>query len=455
MGGCPLMRLARANERMVLKMGALQYSLVKPALTPANLTTVGQYMFWLMFRNVASDGLVFEDPMNPGVLSQPGCVLASPSWVNSATHVRQDYVYNWTRDAAIVAIELAAGPLSTSQPLIDYVEFAQVCQNSAINLGHFDRASFLIDGTPRDWTDQTDGAALQALAILQLFGQLDAPTQTVARAVIAANLNFLQNAYQNETFNLWEEECGASFFAHSVQLKCFQAIAANNLGLPVPGWLSTAEPWLENALASHWNGQYYRSLLPVPTDFRAPYDPNIDIVAAAIYGAVALTDTKLLATAALLRSQWADPASKYFYPINGADELRGIGPILGRYPGDVYDGDSDTQVGDHPWAVSTANFAELYYRLAKQITSIGTIPLDSLSASFFNQIGINASTSPAAAASALQTAGDRMLQAVVFHSDHLELSEQFDATSGYEKSVRNLSWSYASFLSAVRAKNAL
>ena len=120
----------------------------------------------------------------------------------------------------------------------------------------------------------------------------------------------------------------------------------------------------------------------------------------------------------------------------------------------MYDGDTDAQVGDHPWALSTANFAELYYRLAKQITSAGAVPLDSLSASFFSQIGINASTTAAAAAAALQTAGDQMLQAVVFHSDHLELSEQFDASSGYEKSVRNLSWSYASFLSAVRAKNA-
>ena len=48
-----------------------------------------------------------------------------------------------------------------------------------------------------------------------------------------------------------------------------------------------------------------------------------------------------------------------------------------------------------------------------------------------------------------------MLQAVVFHSDHFELSEQFDASSGFEKSVSNLSWSYASFLSALRAKNAI
>jgi hypothetical protein len=31
---------------------------------------------------------------------------------------------------------------------------------------------------------------------------------------------------------------------------------------------------------------------------------------------------------------------------------------------------------------------------------------------------------------------------------------QFDATTGYEKSVSNLSWSYASFLSAVPARTA-
>jgi glucoamylase len=430
---------------------------VQPAVSQSDLTAVTPYMFWLMFRNVASDGFVFKDPepSHGNVLSRPGCVLASPSWENSSTHLSQDYVYNWTRDAAIVAMELAAGPLPDSQPLIDYVQFAQACQNSGSAAGHFDRASFLIDGGFRDgWTDQTDGPALQTLAILQMYAQLDAPTQAVANAVIAANLNFLQNAYQGGTFNLWEEEFGASFFARSVQLRCFQAIAANGLGIGVPGWLSTAVPWLQNALEGHWNGQYYQSLIPAPTD-KAPYDPNIDIVMAAIYGAVPVTDTRLLATAALLRSQWADPDSKYFYPINGADAQRGIGPVLGRYPGDTYDGDNDQPTDDHPWAISTANLAELYYRLAKEMTTSGTVPFDVLSASFFGQVGVGASTAPAAAATALAGAADQMLQAVLFHSDHLELSEQFDAITGFEKSVSNLSWSYASFLSAVRARNAL
>jgi glucoamylase len=429
----------------------LQYSTVTASASQSNLTTLAPYLFWLMFRNVASDGFVFEDPIRSGVVSAPGCILASPSWENTQTHVTQDYVYNWTRDAAVVAIELANGTLPTNQPLIDYVQFAQTCQTSG---GDFDLASFLIDGSPRsNWSDQTDGPALQTLAILALFSQLDAATQAVANAVIAANLNFLENAYQGKTVNLWEEESGYSFFARAVQLRCFQEITANTLGIPIPGWLATAIPWLQTALQDHWNanGGYYQSLIPAPGD-KAPYDPNSDIVMAAVYGAVAVTDTKLLATAALLRNQWSLASSTDYYPINGADQQRGIGPMTGRYPGDLYDGDNDQSGIDHPWAICTCNFAELYYRLATEITAAGAIPLDANSAEFFNQVAVTASSTPAAAATELRAAGDQMLQAIIFHSDHLELSEQFDATTGYEKSVSNLSWSYASFLSAVRAR---
>jgi len=429
----------------------LEYSRVHVAY--AELTTAARYMFWLMFRNVASDGLVFDDPVNAGIVSSPGCVLASPSWENTATHVTQDYVYHWTRDAAIVALELSAayasGVLPDNQPLNDYVRFSQTCQRSQ---GDFDRASFYIDGSQRPWTDQTDGPALQTVALLAMYSQLGAPAQATAASLIGANLDFLHGAYQGQTYNLWEEEYGYSFFARSAQLRCFQAVAANSAGIAVPDWLPAAMTWLTSALDGHWNGEYYRSVLPVPTDYRAPYDPNIDVAAAVIYGAESVTDPRLLATAAQLRAQWADPGSAYYYPVNGADAARGLGPLLGRYPGDVYDGDTNALVGDHPWALTTANFAELYYRVAAKILSSGTVPADSLSAPFLAQAGVTGATSPQDASAALRAAGDRMLQAIVFHSDHFQLSEQFDAETGFEKSVSNLSWSYAAFLSAVRAR---
>jgi len=438
--------------------GSLGYGSVRPTLGQPNLTLVARYMFWLMFRNVASDGLVFDDPVNSGIISRPGCVLASPSWENTATHVTQDYVYHWTRDAAIVALELAwayaNGALPDSQPLTDYVTFSRTCQQTAGEAAAFERASFYINGTPRPWTNQADGPALQTLAVLAMFRQLDSPAQAIAVELIEANLNFLRGAYQLQTYNLWEEEFGYSFFARSAHLRCFRAIAANTVGIAVPSWLPSALSWLTNALDGHWNGEYYQSVLPVPSGYRAPYDPNIDIIQAAIYGAESVTDPRLLATAARLRAQWADPGSAYFYPINDDDAARGIGPLLGRYPGDLYDGDTDEKVGDHPWALTTANFAELYYRLAAAVSSTGAVPGDSLSAAFLDQVGVTGSSTPAVAAKALRTAGDAMLQAIVFHSDHLELSEQFDAVTGFEKSVSSLSWSYAAFLSAVRARTA-
>ncbi|HET6189461.1 MAG TPA: glycoside hydrolase family 15 protein, partial [Trebonia sp.] len=88
-------------------MGGLSYGSARPAAARLDLAAVAKYIFWLMYRNVASDGLVFDDPVNAGVISSPGAVLASPSWENTATRVTQDYVYHWTRDAAIVALELA------------------------------------------------------------------------------------------------------------------------------------------------------------------------------------------------------------------------------------------------------------------------------------------------------------------------------------------------------------
>ena len=421
-------------------------------------------MFSLMLRNVASDGFLFADPLSTGQFARPGCVIAAPSYPANQPGVDQDYVFNWTRDAALTAMEIAAAAMPAAggrgvQPLIDYVTFAKTCQDNATpTLAH---ACYTVEGQSRPWTEQNDGPAVQTLAVLQAFGQLDRATQALARKVIGTNLDFLISAYQQPSTNLWEEHSGYSFFVHATQLQCLRAISASKLGITVPPGTGQAIAWLESALAGHWDGTRYVSLITempgegVPTG-PAGYDPNIDIVMAAVYGAVPVTDTRLLATAAQLRWQWADSASPSAYAINTADrDQRGIGPMMGRYPGDTYDGDmADHVVGGHPWALCTANFAELYYRLASEITRLGVLPYDDLSAPFFTQAGISAASSPSDAAAALDLAGDAMLHAVVYHSDNLELSEQFDGWSGYEKSVRNLTWSYAAFLSAVRARSA-
>jgi glucoamylase len=438
-------------------------AVAKPNVSQAtDLSVIAQHMFVLMMRNVTSDGYVLDDP-NTGARSKPGCIIAAPSYPRHTPGVDQDYVFNWVRDGAITAMELAAATVPDehvggSQAVFDYVTFARLCQqNAQPTRGH---ACFTVDGQSRPWSEQSDGPALQTVAILHAYDRLDAPTKAVADELIRLNLEYLLAEFRNPTTSLWEEHSGLSFFARSAQLRCFRELAANTLGIAVPAGVDAAAAWLTDALAQHWDGTQYVSFVAperagqsaLPDDLG--YDPNIDIVQACIYGAVEATDPKLLATAARLRGQWADSGSSTFYPVNGADADRSLGPLLGRYPGEYYDGNGqDHRRGGHPWALCTCNFAELYYRLASLLDAGKSVPFDDpVSRDFFAQVGIATGTAPQDAAQSLRDAGDRMLHAVIFHSDHLELSEQFDGTSGYEKSVTNLTWSYAAFLSAARAR---
>jgi glucoamylase len=449
----------RANIQNSFAPGAVDLALLVPT------------MYTFMFRNIASDGFIYSDPQSPGDISRdskPGCIIAAPSFPADTPGTDEDYVFNWVRDGAITAMEVAKAVMPTRpgaavQTLNDYVQFADLCHSNAqppLTKGH---ACFNIAGDARPWTEQNDGPALQSITILAAFDQLDPDTQKWAVGLVNSNVAFLLGVYENPTTNLWEEHTGYSFFARSAQLRCFEEIQASAItGIDKPAGLQAAIEWLRLALASHWDGSKYVSLMADPGNGAQPspqnpvvsgYDPNIDIVQSAVYGAIPVTDTKLLATAAQLRSQWEEGGIA-FYPINKADkENFGIGPLFGRYPGYVYDGDTaDPVLGGHPWALSTCNVAELHYKLAAEITVSGKVPVDDLSAPFFAQSGVDASTSPAAAAAALAATGDAMVRAVIYHSDNLELSEQFDGSTGYERSVHNLTWSYAAYLSAMRAR---
>lgn len=456
---------------------------VQPS-TKSDLPTIARTMFVLMMRNVVTGGLAYEDPdpANNQATAAPGCILASPSYPTDFSPVpltppgnwtpsgRQNYVHNWTRDAAIVAMEMCApgapiAPEDLAARMTDYVLFAALCRQNALP-GHFDRACSTVDGYPRDpWSDQSDGPALQTLAILGYYDRLPAGVRAAAKSVVEANVGFLLTArddggapiYQDKTTSPWEEESGYSFFARSVQLRCLQELHTHPFDITIPDGIDAAITWLTDQLPKHWSDAAgcYTTFRPQwePDPNRDPYDPNIDIVLGALLGAGTLViEPKLLATAAKLRSVWTEDA-KFSYPINLADDRdRKIGPLLGRYPGDKYDGDinePDPVVG-HPWAVCTCAVAELYYSVAAAIGPGGQPPNDPLGAPFLDQAQKVEPTLDIV--SALRAAGDRMLKAVIFHSDNLELSEQFDRQSGFQKSVSNLTWSYAAFLSAVRAR---
>jgi glucoamylase len=425
---------------------------VDPSRAPFDDSARG--LMTLMLRNFATDGWVFQSDNRR---SRPGCIIASPSRPDDLGITDQDYVHYWVRDAAICATEVAAARIPGGF-LEDYVDFAQVVQASAKSerktLGH---ACFRIDGTVRPWSEQSDGPAMRILSLLGMRSQLTSESQAKADRVIQQDAEYLLGVFGQPTTNLWEETQGRGFFATAVQLRALRVLKAQGLPGVSTSQISAACDRLSASLSSFWvQGEgRYRSIL----EGGRGGDLNSDIVMAAVYGDLRCSDSKMLATAAKLRAVFEG-----LYPVNKVDAAeRQIGPLIGRYEDDQYDGDQSDPGPDfgQPWALCTCNFAEFYYRVAAETRSAGQTTVTEETRPFFQQIGfdkagsINKPADVSALRAALLNAGDRMVRAVLFHSDHLELSEQFDRFSGFEKSVRNLSWSYASALSAIRSRKSL
>ncbi len=417
-------------------------------------TSVTPYFVAMMLRNFATDTWQFKAE---GRVSAPGCVIASPSRSGDAV-TDQDYVNSWVRDSALCVREVAHVdfPFARAGLLDEYVTFSRNTQQAAKSQGREGLACFHIDGTLRDWTIQSDGPALRVTAVLDFFDKLSPAGQVVAKELVEDDLRYLLGAYRSPTFNLWEESQGYHFFTRAVQKHCFERVLAAQaaLGIDVDATeMRAAAKELGERLEDHWTGDHYRSTV----DGSGPGgDVDASTLMGAVYGELPATAPRLLSTAAVLWDSFRD-----LYPINDADVAQGFGPMIGRYPEDTYDGDvaEPPNIG-HPWPVCTALFAQYYYTVADQLDRDGRLSVDATTRRFYEQIGVTPADGdyPAGSAEftgaqdALRAAADRMLGAVLHHSDFLELSEQYDRYTGFEKSVRNLTWSYGAFLSAVRAK---
>jgi len=243
---------ARTNRSDVTSQPRSQ---VQNSLVTVDLPSLVPLMYALMFRNIASDGFTFSDPQAPGDISKdakPGCILAAPSFPADTPGIDEDYVFNWVRDGAITAMEVAKADLPTRpggtvQTLNDYVQFAGLCHaNAQPTKGH---ACFTIAGDSRPWTEQNDGPAMQTITILAAYDQLDAGVQKTAVDLVNANVAFLLEVYQQPTTNLWEEHIGYSFFARAAQLRCFEEVLATSVaGINKPNELQPAVDWLRQAL---------------------------------------------------------------------------------------------------------------------------------------------------------------------------------------------------------------
>ena len=261
----------------------------------------------------------------------------------------------------------------------------------------------------------------------------------------------------NQTgFDLWEEVKGSSFFATAVQYRSLVegASFATSIGLSCPGCIDQA-PQVLCFLQSYWNGQYIVANTN-SNDGRSGKDSNT------ILGSIHIFDTEAGCDASTFQPCSDKVLANLkvyvdsFRSIYGINSGKGIGnaAAVGRYPEDVY-------FNGNPWYISTAAVAEQLYDAIYQWNKTSSITITPTSLSFFKDFlpsitpGIYTSNSPTYTSllPAIKSYADGFLTIIqTYTPPNGALAEQFDRNTGSPLSAHDLTWSYASFLTAINAR---
>jgi glucoamylase len=147
-----------------------------------------------------------------------------------------------------------------------------------------------------------------------------------------------------------------------------------------------------------------------------------------------------------------------------------LGPAMGRYVEDVYDG-IDRVAGDdsppkegHAWYLLTMAAAELHYKIVSDLAARRGFTVTAHSVGFFQKLGI--ATAKAGSfyergtkefkdvLSMIAARGESFVRRVKYHvKDSPNLAEQFHRKDGTPLSATDLTWSYASVYTANRARD--
>ncbi|MFI5346958.1 MAG: glycoside hydrolase family 15 protein [Elusimicrobiota bacterium] len=418
----------------------------------------------------------------------PGAVAASPS------HKDPDYFFHWRRDAALTMQEVvtlydqaqdAGEKQAYFKMLTDYAAFVKKTQGQSTLTG-LGEPKFNMDGSPFNgaWGRPQDDAPAEEASTLIYFasvvlmeGNKDLAKQLYGGFADGAkgDLEYVSHHWGQTSFDVWEEVKAHHFDTETAQRTALLegAWLAKQLGDDgAPQWYRAQAELLKTRMAKHWDPDkgYIVSALDQDAGLggkssgldsavilaaihRRPVDGAIIPAADAAFFSV--TDKRVLATAGALKERF-----KAEYAVNGRSGEPGV--AIGRYPEDSY-------FGGNPWPLLTAAFAQLDYMAAAEFRRAGHISIEAEDLSFFRGLVPNrandihegmtlGSTDPlfAEVMDGLRHDGDTYLSEVRAHANpDGSLSEQIDKNSGVMMSAKDLTWNYASVLSALQARDAL
>ncbi|KFY07748.1 hypothetical protein V492_06848 [Pseudogymnoascus sp. VKM F-4246] len=393
-----------------------------------------------------------------------GVVVASPSKTDP------DYFYTWTRDSALTFTALIdrfiAGDSALETTIQEYISAQAKLQSVSNPSGDLSdglglaEPKFNVDlsAFTEAWgRPQRDGPALRASALIAYGNYLIAQDKKDLALsniwpIVQNDLSYVAQYWNQTGFDLWEEVQGSSFFTIAAQHKSLvQGDAfATALGKSCENCVSQA-PQILCFLQSFWDGEAVVSNLG--TSGRSGLDANSLLANILTFDPAAACDDETFqpcSARALSNHKKVVDSFRSVYGINSANAA-GSAAAVGRYSEDVYQ-------GGNPWYLATLAAAELLYDALYQWDTQGTLTISDVSLPFFKDLD---STAAAGTYTANSTEYTSLTAAVKTYADGFvavvqkytpadgSLAEQFGRDDGAPLSAVELTWSYASFLTAI------
>lgn len=383
----------------------------------------------------------------------PGTLIASPSKSNP------DYYYHWIRDASIVYKTM----LAVNNTLgLDLAKITKVHQR--VDLGE---PKFYIDGRVYDkpWgRPQNDGPALRVLALsafvkshIHTGGSLDGISflyraEMPAQSIIKKDLEFIAHVWHKKCFDLWEEQFALHYYTRSVQMAALGAgseIAILFNDSMAASYYKRQSDSIKNDMSRFWDK---RGFIQAMIEGGETNRLDISVVLACLHSKKdndkVCSGEKTLATVARLSDSFG-----LEYPINYNQEI----PLVGRYASDLYNG-TGVDVGN-PWILATFSMAEYFYTIASEFNAAQVIQITNVSLPFyihfFPGANLNVGNITGCKMSRLLQSmvkiGDGFINRILAIVDD-NFSEQLHRESGARVGARDLTWSYATFVSAYHAR---
>lgn len=411
-----------------------------------------------------------------------------------------DYSYNWVRDASLTMdvvqtlYSAATDVASKSEYENILFEYAvarateQVDPNLETGLGE---PKFYLNNTifSGPWgRPQSDGPATAAITLMEFattylanggskakVGDLIYNTTsypTTGHSPVLYDLLYVASNWQEPTYDLWEEILGSQFYTQMVQRRALvqgAKFATQMNDQDTASTLSTQVDAISSSIENFWDPNREILLYGYPEE---PNEKTSFLDTAVLLGIVhgyagdnfyGYTHDQVLSTAVRVSTSFID-----VYPIaNKTKSHQGepLSPPVGRYPEDRFNGvKTGTKPIGNPWYLCTSTFAQFMYSASSEYTAAGSISVTNTSKPFFDyftpEAGLEVGSSYQSESKefgqvidSLNGWGDAFIRTVQYYTPNSgHLTEEINRDTGSPQGAADLTWSYASLLTAALAR---